>query len=57
MRVTYLRELKVKAELNRLEIENFVPMTYKIMNADTENPHRELVPAGGGRVGGYSQHR
>jgi transcription antitermination factor NusG len=43
MRVTYSRELKVKAELDRLEIENFVPMTYKLV--DSENPHRELVPA------------
>ena len=26
MRVTYQREMKVKAELDRLGIENFVPM-------------------------------
>ena len=45
MRVTYSRELKIKAELDRLEIENFLPMTYKLVDADTENPHRELVPA------------
>ena len=45
MRVTYSREFKVKAELDRLEIENFLPMTYKLLDADTENPHRELVPA------------
>ena len=45
MRVTYSRELKVKTELDRLKIENFVPMTYKLVNADTENPHYELVPA------------
>ena len=45
MRVTYSRELKVKAELDRLEIENFIPMTYRVMDADTEHPHRELVPA------------
>ena len=45
MRVTYSRELKVKAELDRLEIENFLPMTYKLVDADTENPRRELVPA------------
>lgn len=43
MRVTYSRELKVKAELERLEIEIFIPMTYKLV--DSENPHRELVPA------------
>ena len=45
MRVTYSRELKIKAELDRLAIENFLPMTYKLVDADTENPHRELVPA------------
>ena len=45
MRVTYQREMKVKAELDRLEIENFVPMTYKLVDADTDCPHRELVPA------------
>ena len=45
MRVTYSRELKVKAELDRLEIEDFIPMTYKFVDANTENPHRELVPA------------
>lgn len=45
MRVTYSRELKVKAELDRLEIENFVPMTYRLMNGDMDNPRRELVPA------------
>lgn len=45
MRVTYSREMKVKAELDRLEIENFVPMTYRLMDADSESPRRELVPA------------
>lgn len=45
MRVTYSRELKVKAELDRLEIENFLPMTYKLVDADTENLRRELVSA------------
>ena len=45
MRVTYSRELTVKAELDRLEIENFVPMTFKLIDDDTDNPHRELVPA------------
>ena len=45
MRVTYSRELKVKAELDRLEIENFVPMTYKLVNTDTGNPRCELMPA------------
>ena len=45
MRVTYQREMKVKAELDRLGIENFVPVTYRVVDADTDNPHRELVPA------------
>ena len=45
MRVTYSRELKIKAELDRLMIENFIPMTNKLMDADTEHPHRKLVPA------------
>lgn len=45
MRVTYQREIKVKAELDRLGIENFVPMTYKMVDADTDNPCRKLVPA------------
>jgi transcription antitermination factor NusG len=45
MRVTYQREMKVKAELDRLEIESFVPMTYKVIDADTDNPCRKLVPA------------
>ena len=45
MRVTYSRDIKVKAELDRLEIENFVPMTCKLVCADNGNPHRELVPA------------
>jgi len=45
MRVTYSREMKVKAELDRLEIENFVPMTYKLVCSDNGKLHRELVPA------------
>ena len=43
MRVTYSRELKIKAELDRLKIENFIPMTYKLLDADTERPHRDIV--------------
>ena len=43
MRVTYQREMKMKAELDRLGIENFVPMRYKVV--DEDNPKRELVPA------------
>ena len=45
MRVTYQREMKVKAELDRLGIESFVPMIYKLVDVDTESPHRKLVPA------------
>ena len=45
MRVTYSRELKVKAELDRLGIENFIPMLYKLVYVDTDHPHRKLVPA------------
>lgn len=45
MRVTYSREMKVKGELDRLGIENFVPMTYKVMDVNNEELHRELVPA------------
>ena len=45
MRVTYSREMKVKNELDRLGLKNFLPMKYKVMDADTDHPHRELVPA------------
>lgn len=45
MRVTYGREIKVKGELDRLGIENFVPMTYKVVDVNGEILHRELVPA------------
>ena len=45
MRVTYQREMKVKTELDRLGIESFVPMTYKVVDADTDNPCRKFVPA------------
>lgn len=56
MRVTYGREMKVKGELDRLGIENFVPMTYRVVESrndgitdkrkhgETEQL-RELVPA------------
>ena len=48
MRVTYAREMKVKAELDRLGIENFVPMTYRIVESRKQGevePQRVLVPA------------
>lgn len=56
MRVTYGREMKVKTELDRLEIENFLPMTYRVVESRNDGitdkrKHgetellRELVPA------------
>lgn len=48
MRVTYSRELKVKTELDRLGVECFVPMTYKVVESrinGTTELRRELVPA------------
>ena len=48
MRVTYGREMKVKGELDRLEIENFLPMTHRIVESRTDGTtelRRELVPA------------
>ncbi|WP_255380712.1 UpxY family transcription antiterminator [Prevotella communis] len=48
MRVTYAREMKVKAELDRLGIENFVPMTYRIVESRNQGEvesRRVLVPA------------
>lgn len=45
MRVTYQREMKVKAKLDRLGIENFVLMTYKVVDADIDNLYHKLVPA------------
>ena len=48
MRVTYQREMKVKAELDRLGIESFVPMRYKVMESQNDGDtelRRVLVPA------------
>ena len=48
MRVTYQREMKVKAELDRLGIENFVPMRYKVVESQSDGDaelRRVLVPA------------
>ena len=48
MRVTYQREMKVKAELERLGIENFVPMRYKVVESQNDGDmelRRVLVPA------------
>lgn len=44
MRVTYRRELKVKAVLDDLGIECFVPMHYEWVG-DPDNPKKMLVPA------------
>ena len=48
MRVTYQREMKVKAELDRLGIECFVPMRYRIAESQIDGEselRRVLVPA------------
>ena len=48
MRVTYGREMKVKTELDRLEIENFLPMKCRVVESRTDGTtelRRELVPA------------
>ena len=48
MRVTYQREMKVKAELDRQGIENFVPMRYKVVESQNDGDtelRRVLVPA------------
>lgn len=44
MRVTYCRELKMKEQLDKLNIENFVPMHYELV--DTDNGRSlKLLPA------------
>lgn len=48
MRVTYQREMKVKAELDKLGIECFVPMRNRITESQNHGEteiRRELVPA------------
>ena len=48
MRVTYQREMKVKAKLDRLGIECFIPMTYKLVESQNDGDtelRRVLVPA------------
>ena len=44
MRVTYHRELKIKQHLDQLEIENFLPMRYEMVETATGSK-RKLVPA------------
>lgn len=41
MRVTYGRELKVKASLDSLGIDNYVPMTYHVVESQGER-HKKL---------------
>lgn len=43
VRVTYCRELKLKAMLDRSGVENFVPMHYK-WDRNAANPSKVLVP-------------
>jgi hypothetical protein len=35
--------MKVKTELDRLGIENYIPMTYKVVDTDTDNPYRKFL--------------
>ena len=44
MRVTYHRELKIKKSLDEINIENFIPMHYEIVNTK-DGRKRMLVPA------------
>lgn len=44
MRVTYSQELKVKASLDKEGVENFLPMTYQLVDSDGDR-RRCLVPA------------
>lgn len=44
MRVTYHRELKIKQHLDLLEIENFLPMRYEMVET-ASGSKRRLVPA------------
>ena len=44
MRVTYSQEQKIKVSLDEEGIENFLPMTYQLVDTDGER-HRTLVPA------------
>ena len=45
MRVTYGREEKVKKHLDKVEVENFLPMHYKLVRTPAGNNRRKLVPA------------
>ena len=45
MSAPYQRELKAKAALDKLGIENFVPMRYQAVRKRTGSMARELLPA------------
>ena len=45
MRVTYHREMKIKALLDSMGIENFLPMHYELVETKTEGKKRMLLPA------------
>lgn len=45
MRVTYGREVKVKESLDKLGIDNFLPMHYELVDPGDGNKKRLLVPA------------
>ena len=45
MSAPYQRELKAKAALDKLGIENFVPMRYQAVRKRTGSMSRELLPA------------
>lgn len=45
MRVTYHREMKIKALLDEIGIENFVPMRYELVETKNGNKKKMLVPA------------
>ena len=44
MRVTYNREMKMKEHLDELDIENFIPMHYDLIDTD-DGRKKVLVPA------------
>ena len=45
MRITYHRELRIKAMLDGLGIENFLPMHYELVETKTQGKKRILSPA------------
>ena len=45
MRVTYHRELKIKALLDSMGVENFLPMHYELVETKKEGKKRMLLPA------------